>query len=148
MYTVPKGTAKVVAPKGKRQVGGLVSTERGERITATICFSATGVYMPPLLIYPRKNNNPIYFVDLPEGASAAFDPSGYMTKDIFLVWMQQFIDFAKPSAEKKVLLILDGHSSHTRNAPALKLAKENHVIVLVLPPHCTHKSLISHLAHV
>lgn len=50
----PKGASKIIAGKGKRQVGALTSGERGELVTAEICFSTVGAYMPPMLIYPRK----------------------------------------------------------------------------------------------
>lgn len=54
--------------------------------------------------------------------------------------MKEFSEFAEPNADKKVLLILDDHTTRdTRNVPALKLVKISHVIVLVLPPHWTHK---------
>jgi hypothetical protein len=45
----------------------------------------------------------------------------------------------KPSAELPVLLIFDGHYSHTRNVHAIDLARENHVLMISLPPHTTHK---------
>ncbi|KAK9679826.1 DDE superfamily endonuclease [Popillia japonica] len=45
----------------------------------------------------------------------------------------------QPSKEDPVLLILDGHNSHTRNLEFLKLAKANYVTVLSLPPHTSHK---------
>ncbi|XP_072392521.1 uncharacterized protein [Diabrotica undecimpunctata] len=47
----PKGVYKIIASKGKRQVGALASAERGETITAEICFSASGASM---LIFPGK----------------------------------------------------------------------------------------------
>lgn len=46
----PKGQSKVLATKEKRQVGILTSAKRGETVTAVICFSASGVYVPPMLI--------------------------------------------------------------------------------------------------
>lgn len=45
----------------------------------------------------------------------------------------------RPSIEKKVLLVLDGHSTHTKSIAAISLAAENGVILLQLPAHCTHR---------
>jgi hypothetical protein len=45
----------------------------------------------------------------------------------------------KPTKEDPVILILDGHHSHTRNYEVVKLGRENHVIIICLPPHSTHK---------
>lgn len=36
------------------------------------------------------------------------------------------------------LLILDGHSTHTKNLAVIDLAREN-AETLVLPPHCSHR---------
>nr|CAH7747810.1 unnamed protein product [Callosobruchus chinensis] len=34
---------------------------------------------------------------------------------------------------------IDGHYSHTKNIDVIKLARQHHVTILSLPPHCTHK---------
>jgi hypothetical protein len=44
----------------------------------------------------------------------------------------------KPSQEHKVILIVDGHSSH-KHVDVLSSAKENAIMMLCLPPHCTHR---------
>ena len=44
-----------------------------------------------------------------------------------------------PSVDNKVLLILDGHASHTQNIDAIVQARDKGVIMLSLPPHCTHR---------
>ncbi|KAJ8937708.1 hypothetical protein NQ318_010173 [Aromia moschata] len=43
------------------------------------------------------------------------------------------------SQEDTVLLILDGHLSHTKNLDVILKARENFVTLLCLPPHITHK---------
>lgn len=113
--------------------------ERGEHVTAHICFSASGEYMPPLIIFPRKNYNADFLSGMPEGASVEFYPTGYMTFESFYRWMKDFIKFVKPTAKRRILLIFDGHVTHVKNEAALQLAKDSYVICLVLPPHCTHK---------
>jgi len=50
-----------------------------------------------------------------------------------------FIKHAKPSKESKVLLILDGHKSHTLNLKAIERASECGIIMLSLPPKCSHR---------
>ncbi|XP_076805070.1 uncharacterized protein LOC143448972 [Clavelina lepadiformis] len=62
-----------------------------------------------------------------------------MNNDIFLEWIKYFIQDAKPSQEERVLLILDGHKSHTHNIEALELASKSGVIMLSLPPHSSHR---------
>ena len=53
LQTVQK-PQKVLALKGKHQVGGIVSAERGETTTCVCCISASEQYVPPLLIFKRK----------------------------------------------------------------------------------------------
>ena len=59
---LPKSMGKIIARRGKKQVGYMTSGDRAETITAEICFSASGNYMPPLLIFPRKKFNAEYLV--------------------------------------------------------------------------------------
>ena len=50
-----------------------------------------------------------------------------------------FIDTVRPSNDRKVLLILGGHSTHTKNLNAITLARDNGVVMFCLPAHTTHK---------
>ncbi|KAL7286615.1 hypothetical protein TKK_0000245 [Trichogramma kaykai] len=136
---VPKSSPKVIAKKGRKQVGGLTAQERGENVTAEICMSASGVYMPPLLIFPRVKENLEFLKDAPAGAWAEFHKSGYMQTDIFTRWFEKFIEFTHATPENPVLLLLDGHSTHIKNLKILDLAQDNGVEILCFPPHCTHK---------
>lgn len=43
------------------------------------------------------------------------------------------------SKDKKILLILDGHKTHTKNLELIDLARESGVALLCLPPHCSHR---------
>ncbi|KAG8229090.1 hypothetical protein J437_LFUL010773 [Ladona fulva] len=62
-----------------------------------------------------------------------------MTTELFLVWFAKFIEFSKATKESPVLLIGDGHSTHTKNLKLLEMARENGVVLLCLPPHTSHK---------
>ena len=48
-------------------------------------------------------------------------------------------DRTKPSKDDPVLLILDGHNSHTKNIDIVNLARENGISIVSLPPHTSHK---------
>ena len=43
---VPKTQSKIVACRGRRQVGALTSAERGQTVTVEICMCAYGSFMP------------------------------------------------------------------------------------------------------
>lgn len=137
--TVPKKPSRIISKKGKKQVGALASAERGTLTTAEICFNAAGEYIPPALIYPRVRHCPTFEVGVPPNTQIYCHSSGWMQTEIFTTWFQHFLKYAKPSADDRVLLILDGHATHIKNIEMLELAKQHYVDVLVLPPHCTHR---------
>lgn len=37
------------------------------------------------------------------------------------------------------MLLLDGHYSHTRNVQIIEMARANHITIVCLPPHSSHK---------
>ncbi|XP_062715093.1 uncharacterized protein LOC134291401 [Aedes albopictus] len=104
-----------------------------------MCMSATGHFVPPFVIFPRVRMTDRLKQGAPPGTAFWCNPSGWMTADGFNKWFEHFIRHTKPSAEDPVLLILDGHSSHTKNLEFVDRAKESNVHVLRLPPHCSHK---------
>ena len=55
------------------------------------------------------------------------------------MWLKHFSSAVRPSQANKVLLILDGHCSHTRSIEAIEYAREHGIVMLSLPPHTTHK---------
>ncbi|XP_069698806.1 uncharacterized protein [Periplaneta americana] len=139
MTVVPKQHSKIIATKGQRQVGVLTSAERGNTVTVEICCSAAGNFMPPMLIYPRKRKQQEFEVGLPSGGWAEVNDSGWMTADLFLKWLKKFIAFSNAKKERPVLLLLDGHASHTKSLDVIDLARNNGVILLCFPPHCSHR---------
>jgi len=136
---VPKTQSKVVACRGRRQVGALTSAERGQTVTVEICMCADGSFMPPMLIFPRVRSKPELIDGAPPGSWAEVHPSGWIQSDLFLKWFEKFIVFSRASNTNRVLLLLDGHATHTKNIALIDKAREAGVILLCFPPHCTHK---------
>ena len=59
--------------------------------------------------------------------------------DIFTKWLNRFVHFVKPSADDPVLLIVDGHYSHTINLDVVVKARVHSFASARLPPHSTHQ---------
>ncbi len=135
----PSKYPKVVAKKGKQQVGALAAAERGALVTVVCCMNANGDFVPPHFIFPRKKENTLLLKHAPPGSIASFHSSGWMQNDVFVKWFRHFVTHTNPTAENPILLLLDGHYCHTRNVEFLELAKEMHVCVISLPPHCSHR---------
>lgn len=139
ILTVPNKPSKVLALRGKKQVGSLTSGERGVLVTVETCVSASGCYVPPMFVFPRQRENPRLMDDAPPGSFAAYCKSGWINKELFIVWFKKFVEVANPSHDRPVLLLLDGHCSHTKSIDLINLAREKNVIMLTFPPHTTHR---------
>ncbi|XP_065668078.1 uncharacterized protein LOC136088311 [Hydra vulgaris] len=112
--------------KRQKQIGSIASAERGVNTTVVCCVNAGGThYVPPMIIFKRKRVPNELGDGAPEGS--------------IVTCSVMFISHVKPTKDDKVLLILDGHKSLTKNLEAIQLAIDNNVIMLSLPPHTTHK---------
>ena len=138
LSTVQK-PGKIIAAKGKHQVGSIVSAERGTSVTCASCVSAHGYFLPPFLIFKRKRLRDELQEGTPPGTAFAVQDKGWMDRDLFVQWLDHFIQNVKPSKEAPVLLILDGHISHTGNLNAIEKAEQNGIVMLSLPPHSSHR---------
>lgn len=117
-------------------------------ITAMCCHSVIGKAVPLFIILPNSIQNlPEELIEFKDGGLAWFSSSqsGWMTKDLFLIWVINFINFLgeyrksldKSIRNKRALLIMDGHGS--RQCPiAIQLLETNLIDVLILPEHSTH----------
>lgn len=139
LSTVQNKCQKVLGRKGKKQIGSVSSGERGVNTTFVACASASGNYVPPMLIFKRMRMSDELKVGAPPGSLVEISESGYITSVLFLKWLQHFIDVVKPTSEKKVVLVLDGHTTHSKNLEAIDLARNHGVIMLQLPGHTTHR---------
>ncbi|XP_055636997.1 uncharacterized protein LOC129775858 isoform X2 [Toxorhynchites rutilus septentrionalis] len=144
ILTVQTKRSKVLTLKGRRQVGSVTSAERGLLSTACICMSASGNFIPPMMIFPRARLTEALKKGAPLDTLFVCNSSGWMTMNEFNAWFEHFLHHTRPTAESSVLLLLDGHNSHTKNLTFLERARECFVTVVTLAtpppsPHCSHK---------
>ncbi|XP_050509245.1 jerky protein homolog-like [Diabrotica virgifera virgifera] len=130
---------QVIGRKGKRQIGALTAAERGSLVTLVCAMSAGGTFIAPMLIFPRKNFSDVLMKGALPGAIGRVHPSGWIETNLFSEWFNHFVSKTNPTEDSPLLLILDGHYSHTRNIAVLEVAREKHVTIISLPPHTTHK---------
>jgi len=138
LSTVPTQRDHVLAPKGRKQVARASSAERGITITVVGCISATGVFIPPMLIFPRKNFCKRLMIGAPPGAIGSCSPSGWINSDLFIIWLKHFIKSSGASMENKTVLLLDNHESHISLA-AFELCRSNGISVISFAPHTSHR---------
>ncbi|XP_065658144.1 uncharacterized protein LOC136082657 [Hydra vulgaris] len=58
--------------------------------------------------------------------------------DHFVKWFDHFVEYGHPSKDHPLLLIMDNHKTHI-SIELMDKAKEINVVLLTLPPHCSHK---------
>ena len=104
--------------------------------TSLICGNAAGEILPPFIIYPSKTLNPLWTTGGPPGSKFAVSDSGWITKSLFFQWFMGFIEYTKDVA-KPILLIIDNHACHI-SIEVIEMAKTNQILLLLLPPSCTH----------
>lgn len=127
----------VLAEKGSKSVAMSTSTEKGETITVITCCNAEGNFLPPACIMKGQRKKPEFEDGLPPGSrSFMSQKSAYKTSEIFLEWMG--IHFLPRKPAGKVLLLLDGHSTHCNSVKMLEFANENDIILLSMPSHTSH----------
>jgi len=93
-------------------VGKITSGETGVTTAAVCAFSASDNYIPPKLIFKRKRMTELLLKGSPPGTLGACSDNGCITNELFLKWLKHFAAHAKPSADEKVILLLDRHASH------------------------------------
>jgi len=136
--TVPTQRDAVLAQKGCKQVAKATSAERGVTITVVGCISATGVYIPPMMIFPRKNFSKRLMIGAPPGAIGDCSPSGWINSELFIVWLKHFIKASGASMEKKMVLLMDNHESHI-SLGAFELCRSSGITVVSFAPHTSHR---------
>ena len=137
--TVQKAQQKIVGRKGKRQVGSITSGERGVNTTMVCAVSAAGFYVPPMIIFKRKKFNNDLKIGAPPASIVTISDTGYINSELFVTWLHHFKNHVNCNNDKKVLLLLDGHTTHSRNLDACSFARDNGIILLQLPGHTTHR---------
>ena len=135
--TTVQKPGQILAKKGMKQVGRVVSGEKGQ--TTVVCaMSATGFYVPPMFIFKRKRQTDLLLRDCPAGSVGYPSPNGWIDHNLFLSYIEHFVKFTKPTASNPVLIIMDGHQSH-KSLKVIEFARQNFVTLVTIPPHTSHR---------
>jgi hypothetical protein len=143
---VQKRAKKLLHRKVNKRVSFVVKKDE-LLTTAMCCVTAPGNYVTPMLILERRKGKNEIKNGAPPGTMFAFNSeSAFIDKEILLLWITSLINPVQPSREKKVMLLLDGHSTHIKTSQALEMAREHGVTPLSLPGHTTHRLQTSDLS--
>ncbi|XP_065317439.1 uncharacterized protein LOC135925845 [Gordionus sp. m RMFG-2023] len=132
--TTVQDPGKVIAEKGMKQVGFLTSDERGSLVTIAIAINAIG---SSYVTISKNSIQRLVYQRGPIGCIGAGNGSGWMQENEFLIFLTHFCKLTKASKTNKNLLILDNHCSHC-SLRSIDFCRDNRIILLTLPPHCSH----------
>lgn len=108
-----------------------------DHVSVLACFSATGEDVPPFIIYSKAYPGGVcYKTQGPMNALYGLSESGCVTSDLFKKWFLRHFLVHAPK-ERPLLLIFDGHKSPV-NLEVVEAARKEDVVLLCLPPHCSH----------
>ena len=131
------GVKAIVGRLGKKDSNQITSGERGQLITVMICCNAAGDFIPPTVVYKGKRLPTTLFANLPPSTLVLKSDTGYMNRDLFLLWLQHFAEH-KQDKDQTSMLVIDGHKSHTMSMEVIEFAKSHHIELVSFPPHTSH----------
>ena len=114
-----------------------------EFISLLACICADGTALPPALIYKGNEGLQDTWLEdfgIKNEAHFASSANGWSCDNLGLFWLEHIFHryTSKKAGNRRRLLIVDGHSSHV-NMKFINLADELRIIILILPPHSTHR---------
>ncbi|XP_059139407.1 uncharacterized protein LOC131927669 [Physella acuta] len=128
---------RVVAHKGSKHVYNVTSKTKTQ-VTVLACASAVGQYTPPMLIYPYKRiPNRNLLEEFPEAHLQVSD-NGWINAGIFHSWLRDSFIPSVQNVKKPVLLLVDGHTSHTSQLETSELCSDNDIILYCLLANASH----------
>lgn len=136
--TIVQKTPKVLAEKRHKQVGQIVSAERGQQVTFCAIVSAVGSCIPPAFVFPRVHYKEHFLNGAPESSLGLATKSGWITSEAFLKVLEHLKKHSGCSRDQPILLLLDNHESHA-SINAVRFCKENGIVLLSFPPHTSHR---------
>ena len=102
-----------------------------------MCVNAYATLLEPYIVFTGKHLMDNCTNGGPLATRYAVSPNGWMTNTAYIDWFKNLFLPSIPS-DRVILLILDGsHSSHI-SYEVHKMAIENQMHMLKLPPHLTH----------
>jgi len=129
---------KVVARKNYKQVKNMISAEHENLVTLACIVSAIGNQIPPFFVFPHVHFKDHFIALGPSGSSGTANKLSWMQKKDFEQFLRHFHSYVKCTTEKPVLLLLNNYGSYL-SIEGLNYAKQNGIIMLSFPLHCSYK---------
>jgi hypothetical protein len=129
---------RVLAKKGARNVVKRTSADRGENVTLCGIVCASGNAVPACLVFLKVRFMPSMLFGAPARTLGLANRTGWMNSSLFLDVLKHFEQHVHCNPDNKVLLGVDNHESLV-SLDAIDFFRANGIVMVTLPPHCTHK---------
>lgn len=132
-------SGRVFAQKGEKNVYQIDKGKSKECITVLFTISADGKTRLPTVVYPYQRMPERVTQSVPSDWGVALSPSGWMTGETFLYFLQNIFHpyLIENKIDLPVILFVDGHRSHL-TYECSKLASALKIEIIALYPNCTH----------
>lgn len=132
-------TAKVLAPRGEKNVYDVSRTSEKENVTVLITVSGTGNLAPPMPVFPYKRLPADIVRAIPKGWGVGKSDSGWMTGEVFYEYMCNVFEpwLTEQEIPRPVLFFVDGHKSHL-TMQLSNFLRATQIILVALHPNATH----------
>ena len=136
MVAMDRRTGKVVVSRNTKQANCETKGTR-DHITVNSCVSASGMILPPHIIFQQSFPSGPYGKDGLDGALYSISLNGFMDSELFYGFLDKLFIPQTQHIEGPKLLKLDGHGSRLSVDP-IDLCRRNNIHLYCLPPHTTH----------
>lgn len=127
---------RVVGAIGAKSKRKTCTTGR-ENTSVLLCCSAGGQMLPLLCVFKGKYVMENWIdQDVASQTAVSASSRGWMETTLFFNWFRD-VFLRNIGEDRPVLLIYDGHTTHI-STQLIRLAQENQVTIMKLPPHTTH----------
>lgn len=129
---------KVLAPKGVRNVYEVDCGVAKSALTVMFTFSASGLTVPPLIIYPYIRVPKEIGDSVPKDFAFTNTESGWMKKEIFYEYIANtfYKHLKKLNVDFPVILFVDGHATHLDRRLS-DICTQLQIILIALYPNAT-----------
>ncbi|KAJ8883963.1 hypothetical protein PR048_015819 [Dryococelus australis] len=104
---------KAISPRRKQEVYALTPAERRSLITVVTCVNDVGSFVPPLVVWPRKNMKMEFMDVAPADSVWGCHPSGSIKGDDSMIPFNKDMFHERPAGASHKLSMIIAHGSDT-----------------------------------
>ena len=116
-----------------------ITSPRSSLTTVIGCGNALGTQIPPYFVFQGQRMRQELLAGCSTGANGTVTDSGWSNGQVFESYLNNhFLKYVQGrDKDEPILLLYDGHRSHI-SMTLVNWAKENNVVLFVLPAHTSH----------